>query len=75
MNETNTKRATQTAALAVVTTELATCDARIAHLDWWIATAPAGVDRSWAVAERTLLRAQTRGNLLVDLRAVLAVAL
>lgn len=63
----------QKATLSAAVVAVAKCDARIDHLDWWILHAPSGVCRQWALTERAELVHQTHGNLLVDLRAAMAV--
>lgn len=68
MDKTNSEIITALAA------ELARIDALISHREWFIRTAPAGVDRSWAYAELTTLKGQDRGNVLVDLRLAVEAA-
>ncbi len=69
----NTEHAIATKTVATVAAELAAVDAQILHLEWFVKSAPSFVDRSAEISKLDTLRYQTRGNLLVDLRAAMAV--
>lgn len=60
--------------ITALAAELARIDAQIAHLEWWITAAPAGINRQWAIIELTTRKGQDRGNVLVDLRLAGAAA-